>query len=468
MLLHLKNRYVRRILINNQSKENLNVNFNKTVTTIKPLHGVNNGPVTRINQWDTSKYFKEAGIPFARLHDTEYPYGSGHYVDIPCVFPNFDADPNDPASYDFHHTDSYIKAIEQTGTKTFYRLGASIEHAEKKYNIFPPTNYEKWAKICVGIIKHYNEGWADGHHFGIEYWEIWNEPENPPMWMGTKEQYFKLYDVASKYIKANVPNAKVGGYAGCGFYAIDDPNADDFYKGFVTYFTDFIQYVIDNNDPFDFFSWHIYSLSIEQAMLHATYVRKTLDEYGFTKVESILDEWNLNPVPQNGDDSFITRFKPMKSMPGAAFTAGMFCAMQKSSIDKAMYYDAQPMMSYCGIFDEFASPHKAYYSFKAFNELYKLGTEVESLCNIQNLYCAAAKNGKDGAILISNYNGRTQSFHIEIDGFRVGQSTRVDIYVLDDTHEFTLTKTQIFNNELTPLQITMHKNTVVLLRLINL
>ena len=50
---------------------------------IKPLHGVNNSPVSL---YEPPPGFKEAGIPFCRLHDTAGPYGGSHYVDIPNVF----------------------------------------------------------------------------------------------------------------------------------------------------------------------------------------------------------------------------------------------------------------------------------------------------------------------------------------------------------------------------------------------
>ncbi len=72
--------------------------FSKTIGKIRPLHGVNSGPRTYSFFHNTSEYFIEAGIPFSRLHDTEYPYGSGHFVDIPCIFKNWDADEYDPAS----------------------------------------------------------------------------------------------------------------------------------------------------------------------------------------------------------------------------------------------------------------------------------------------------------------------------------------------------------------------------------
>jgi hypothetical protein len=55
-------------------------------------------------------------------------------------------------------------------------LGASIEHGEKK-GTYPPQDYAKWARICEHIILHYTKGWANGFHYDITYWEIWNEPD---------------------------------------------------------------------------------------------------------------------------------------------------------------------------------------------------------------------------------------------------------------------------------------------------
>ena len=68
-----------------------------------------------------------------------------------------------------------------------YRLGISIEWGSKKYTSLPLWDPQKWAEICAHIIRHYNEGWCDGFYYQISYWEIWNEPENPPMWQGTME-----------------------------------------------------------------------------------------------------------------------------------------------------------------------------------------------------------------------------------------------------------------------------------------
>ena len=65
---------------------------------VRPLHGVNSGPMTKVFTYDARPQFLEAGFPSARLHDVEYPYGSGEFVDINCIFKDFDADEAKPES----------------------------------------------------------------------------------------------------------------------------------------------------------------------------------------------------------------------------------------------------------------------------------------------------------------------------------------------------------------------------------
>ena len=79
----------------------LKVDFSQSLGPIKAVNGVNNGPLTCNFSQDARPYFKEARIPFSRLHDTEYPFGSGEFVDVSCLFKNFNCDENDPANYNF-------------------------------------------------------------------------------------------------------------------------------------------------------------------------------------------------------------------------------------------------------------------------------------------------------------------------------------------------------------------------------
>ena len=207
---------------------NITVNFEKITGKIKPMHGVGQPPY-----YESGKhmhYLSEAGIPCSRLHDVGGVYGAGRFVDIHNIFRDFDADETIPESYDFTFTDKLITSLIENNVKPFFRLGETIEndYNTKAYYIYAPKDYEKWARICEHIIRHYNEGWADGFHYGIEYWEIWGEPEghkhgqHGPLWIGTKEEFFRLYEVTSNHLKKCFGDSiKIGGYSTCDFAMFD-------------------------------------------------------------------------------------------------------------------------------------------------------------------------------------------------------------------------------------------------------
>ena len=55
---------------------------NKKAPVIKPVNGVQNGPVTYDFLIDTTEYFRAAHFPYSRLHDTEMLYGAGDFVNV--------------------------------------------------------------------------------------------------------------------------------------------------------------------------------------------------------------------------------------------------------------------------------------------------------------------------------------------------------------------------------------------------
>ena len=378
----------------------ITVDFSQNKGKIKPVHGVGQPPFSGVD-FCMFHYLSEAGIPFSRLHDVGGYLGGGRFVDIPNLFRDFDADPEDPASYDFTFTDMLIEALVKSGAEPFFRLGVTIENQAyiKSYRIDPPADNLKWAKICEGVIRHYTQGWADGYHYNIRYWEIWNEPDNyenvhtNQMWHGTKEQYFALYADASRYLKEKFPHLKIGGYASCGFYALtrgaEDPNIDTF-RYYLAYFNDFLAYVKAHSCPLDFFSWHSYG-SIEETMAFAQYARGRLDEEGFSHTEHTCNEWNFEA------DKRGTAYH-------AAMTAGMLLAMQDSSLDSAMFYDARLGVSiYGGLFHPMTrEPLAAYYAFTAFNELYKRQNAVSVSCSVPGVYAVGAQKDGDCCLVLAN------------------------------------------------------------------
>lgn len=380
---------------------NINVDFKNTCGKINAVNSLNNGPVGSSVRNTQSSVFAELEIPYSRLHDSSFndSYGGEHTVDVHRIFKDFDADENDPASYLFGPTDEYIASIIAAGSKPFYRLGASIEHGHK-VGTQVPKDFAKWARICEHIIMHYNEGWADGFRYNIENWEIWNEPEcmnadgSKPCWQGTDEQFVDFYEVVAKHLKSQFPNLKIGGPA--------------FYSTWRTPFREaFVKAVKEREIPLDFFSFHIYIRRPEMIETQVKEARKLLSEYGLGDIELVLSEWNY--VRAWGGCDFRYSIKAINGLKGAAIAAGGMCAAQASGISKMMYYEGRPG-AWAGIYDQFSEPQKAYYSFIFFKELRRLGTWVKTDYRYDNIYVCAATDGKDGAILVTNYSEHDSDF----------------------------------------------------------
>ena len=435
------------------------VDFRKKTGSMRIMHAVNNGPVGRIKGrafgWNEPEVeteghvdgqniyeFMMAGIPYGRTHDASfYPgYGAEHTVDVANIFRNFDADPTDPANYDFVCTDHYMDMMEAAGTKVFYRLGHRIEHEVKKYGTLPPKDFKKWAVICEHIIRHCNDGWADGAHRGIEYWEIWNEPDLDPddstnkrTWGGTKAEFFELYHVAATHLKENFPHLKIGGPA---------------IAGKLDWAEEFLAQL---KAPLDFFSWHVYSATTEKVVERAEKVRALLDKYGFEATESILNEWNY-VRGWKGDDirySYATH----TNIKGAAFTLATMCDCQKAPVDMLMYYDARPTFAWNGMFDMAQigrSTLKGYYPFPMFNALYRMGDEVESTSDDGEIHVCAARETDKGALILAHYNDDdgAGAKELSLTLSELGGRTEAEIYLLDGEHDLTLQQTITFTGTL--------------------
>ncbi len=414
---------------------------------IRPLNGVNGGPVTHNFRHDARKLFSEAKIPYCRLHDIEGTLGGGKFVDVRNIFPLWEMDENDPKSYDFTFTDEYLRCIDDCGAEAFYRLGETIDHGYLKAHVRPPADAAKWARICANIVRHYNEGWANGFHYGIRYWEIWNEPENPPMWTGTKAEYFTLYRETANLLKREFPGIRVGGYASCGVYGAFDEKPNEFYLSFLTWIDDFLAYIKapETAAPLDFFSWHIYSADPAQVLAHARYCRNKLDEAGFRSAESILDEWNWSGPEM---------FESMREMPGAAFAADVMCRLQQTDdVDVACYYDAQPEQLYGGLFYRHTDrPSRTYYALKAFGRLRGLGTEAETAAET-DLTAVAATDGSTAAAMLVNFEKDARPVAVRFPGAK-----RVRLFLLDGLHDLS----PIAEAPCDTLTTVVAKNTVVL------
>lgn len=432
---------------------------------VKPVHGICNGPLSESGLIDTSAFYEEIGIPFIRLHDTDTPT-SRTLVDISRIFPNFDADESDPANYFFEHTDQLLLAIDRLGAKPIYRLGESIDHSIFKRYARPPKDFEKWTRICVNIIRHYNEGWAGGFTLGISYWEIWNEPDlGNEMWDGgTAQQYRDLYKTAAAGIKALDPSLKVGGCA---------------LAGVLDFAEDFFRQCAREAIPLDFFSFHLYYRRMEQLESYVTAIDRLLAKYGLSHVERIFDEWNYfgsDDMPdlelwraiRDAGRGLVAKslFETAQSEIGASFAAASMIEMNRLPVDIATYYDGQPKLRYCGLFDRYAVPQKTYHAFRAYGRLYRLGGRiVETQARGEGLYVLAAAGEKKSGILISNYGGESDYYTVDMKKLHPARPIKAELYLLNHDRDLELERIEIYHCEDVAQTIRLENHTVCLLEL---
>jgi hypothetical protein len=404
---------------------------------IRALHGVNGGPLAAGGLLDLSVRWKEAAFPLARLHDSHWP--NPDVVDIHAVFPDPAADPTKPSSYDFERTDEYLKGVIDAGAEVVYRLGESIEHQKVKRHARPPKDAEKWAAVCVGIVRHYTEGWANGFKWPIRYWEVWNEPDNRPnCWTGTDDDYLKLYAVTAKALKAKSPKLKVGGPGVGNVGSLTKDGIDP-----APFVSAFLARCKADALPLDFFSWHCYTADPLELVRRARGVRKLLDEAGFKGAESHLNEWNYLPGNDwNGlaaKDALVRQkwYDRLNGPEGAAFVVASLIRLQDAPVDVANYFTAEaPGM---GLFSQHGVPSKAFHAFRAFRAVTKL-RRLASKNDVPSGVTALAGVSADGTIavvLLARHAGDDGTVPVDLRPAPWAGATEYEVLGVDEKNELT-------------------------------
>ena len=445
----------------------LTADFSVHSGAIRPLHGINKGPLAPGGIFDVIQEQKELGIPFTRLHDCGWP--NPYVVDHHAVFPNPNADPALPESYDFRLTDEYIAAVRKTGAEPIYRLGESIEHTSVKRHVHPPADMEKWAAVCLGIIRHYNEGWANGFHHHIRYWEIWNEPENRPvMWSGTDDDYLRLYRTAALAIKKHFPPLKVGGPAlgASGSFVKGEFVPTDFALNFLAMCR-------KDKVPLNFFSWHCYTADPTELTARSRAIRRLLDSKGFTETESHLNEWNFlpgntwKPISKLGTSTGRQRYyEEMAGASGAAFVAAALVELQDAPVDVCNFFHGE--LGGFGIFSEQGVPLKAYQALRAFQGLVETHWRVETRGAVTGKLAFAAglsTDGREATMLVSNFADSRSDIVLNWKGFAWTGGVTAEVRTVDATSDFSNARTESVVGQSAVLRLTLKAPAIALVRL---
>jgi len=341
----------------------------------KKIHGMNlAAPINTARRCKAiSEYLRNLNVPQTRMHDCPLNNPGKMLVDIPCIFPLEHADPQQAENYLFADTDDYFANTLGYGTTIMYRLGTSIDHSGFAHHTAPPADPAKWVEIASHIIDHYNHGWADGFHYDIKYWEIWNEADTelPILWKGTWKQFIDFYCFAAKALKARFPDLKIGGPSMAKITALNGSAFPDFLKG-----------CREQQAPLDFFTYHQYSDKPEKVIAAPAQIRAALNEHGFTQTEIHLSEWHYHCGwgSQCGLEREKFLQQEMVGPHSAAYLTAVLSRFQDEPVDMTHYYTGSTGGGY-SLFSNYCEPHCGYYAFDFLNrlmELERVGAETDS------------------------------------------------------------------------------------------
>lgn len=228
--------------------------------------------------------------------------------------------------FHWHHVDKIFDSLLDLGLRPFVEINpmpAVLASGEQRMfyyrmNVTPPADYREWAQLISAFIRRCIERYGS-REVRQWYFEVWNEPNLPGFWSGSKEEYFKLYDTTVREIKAADSAFRVGGPATARAEWIEE----------------FIDHCIRDDVPLDFISTHIYPMdepliygSIEKSpyppgAFFAANVRKvyeTVQKSPLPELEIHWTEWNAQHAANEEEVTFSDN-RYMDSLYAAAFIA---------------------------------------------------------------------------------------------------------------------------------------------------
>jgi xylan 1,4-beta-xylosidase len=162
-------------------------------------------------------------------------------------------DAGDGPIHDFSNVDAVFDRLLATGLRPVVELSfmprdlASASDATVfayLAHISPPRDYERWADLIRDLVSHLKDRYGRDE-VGRWAFEIWNEPNLCLFWSAAESDYFRLYEVAARAVKAVDPEFRVGGPSTAAAGWIDD----------------LLAHCQTGNVPLDFLSTHTYGVA---------------------------------------------------------------------------------------------------------------------------------------------------------------------------------------------------------------
>lgn len=223
--------------------------------------------------------------------------------------------------YDWTELDRIIGAVHLSGAEPFISVSYTPPALARDSVYGPPRDLALWQELVYQTVYHLNIE----RELGIQFWEVWNEPNLPHFWSGTLDEYLQLYQATARGALRADTSIKIGGPA-----TASNRNLGEAFPWYNerNWITELARFTQANRLPLDFVSWHLYDGRVDQYPLsvteHEDWLRNTNP-----KPLLFLTEWNY-------DGGFTPAYEDGRT---SAFVAATVAALVGTSLSQAFYFE---------------------------------------------------------------------------------------------------------------------------------
>lgn len=368
-----------------------------------------------------------------QVHGFQYLRFHGLFHDDMFVYRE---DESGTVSPSFQYVDRLFDAMLDIGIRPFVELGfmpseIAVHTATAfwwRANGSPPTDFDKWEQLVARTVEH----WRD--RYGLEeirtwYFEVWNEPNLPPFFKGTRSEYLEMYRRAVRAVKNVDSQLRVGGPATSNFVPdgrFDGETEDTSEHAVVleaddlvaldwkpVWLAEFLQFAETEHLPVDFVSVHPYptdwaldehgqgaklTRDVNATARDLRLLRGLIDECAYPNAEIHLTEWS---------SSSSSRDRTHDHLQAATFvlkanldTIGLVDSLSYwafSDIFEEAGGGQEPFHGGFGLLNHHGIPKPTYHAYRFLNEL---GDELLSVTDTG----AITRRSADGKIVGALYH----------------------------------------------------------------
>lgn len=318
-------------------------------------------------------------------------------------------------SYHFEELDALVRLLEEHEVRPYWSWC---------YMPFPlqqdgdwrkgPNSLEQWQSMFRELAAHYKE-----EGLRIAYHEVYNEPDcGDTFFLGTMEDYTELYIRAARGLREGDPDAVVGGPS-TAFINLTGAAA----------MHSFLERVLEENVPLDFFSYHSYGCDTYQYISRTRQAREILAQYmDFDTTELHLNEYNSLIQP------FLPDGPAEHSMGGATMLTSFEQLLEETDVTLAhwaQFLDTgyEPLGS-VDTKGRIKAPYWAYWMYSQMPEERVLVTGLPEE-NGAGLHALASADDDCACILLWNDALQPGTAEIELENSPF-YSGKCEIYVMND------------------------------------